>query len=256
MAKVRCWLRELNEYEKECVSRCDYLFGRAISSLEEFRAIESKVQEPISQWTSRVEFFNAHPNLVKYKYDRTKTYKPRAWSKTEDEYLYNHYSKQQIEVTASHLKRSIYSVKQRARRLNINCYMDTIGARAIARCFNSDISVVIRWIAKLNLPATKIPYGNTFRYHIDTCKFWEWAYEHKDKINWSKYQRYSLPPEPDWVYEMIKNSHALNSHKDITDEEILTIQWMAKTGHNNEEIAKQLNRSICSIKHIKEYILI
>lgn len=175
----------------------------------------------------------------------------REWTEEEEKYMLKYYSLQSIEKTASWLGRSVNSVKGKARRLGLNLYMDNLGARTVARCFNSDTSVVLRWIRKYGLPAKRILVSNQTRYNIDIDKFWEWAELHKDIIPWSKYQEYSLPPEPDWVKFERNNYKIPNHRKPITSQDIQNIKRLfMKTDLNYTGIAKEVGRTTESIRHI------
>lgn len=77
--------------------------------------------------------------------------------------------------------------------------MDTFGVRTLAKFFNVDFRVVTRWIEKFDMPCEKKTYNGINHYDIDLEEFWKWAYKHRDIINWSKYDRGTLPLEPEWV---------------------------------------------------------
>lgn len=143
----------------------------------------------------------------------------REWTEKEESYMYAKYLNQPVEKTAKFLGRSEVSVKRKAAKLGLNHYLDNLGAKAIAKCFGCDVSVVLRWIEKFNLPAKKIICHNQIRYDIDSEKFWKWAKEHKEIINWSRYELDSLAPEPGWVKEVKAAYNEKNSRKRFSEYE-------------------------------------
>ena len=179
---------------------------------------------------------------------KQKTYPRRSWTEQEDNYLLKKYLSQSTALTAKRLNRSVSSVKHRAARLGLNHYLDSIGAKVVARCFNVDYAVVKRWIDKYDLPVDKIKHSS--RYSIDPVKFWKWAENHKNLINWSRYEVGSLAPEPGWLRSARMNYKTINSRKRYTEQEIAKVKRMISKCHTYEEIAKELGRSVYSIKHV------
>ena len=86
----------------------------------------------------------------------------REWTKDEETYMYRRYLNQSVETTAKFLDRSVSSVKHKARKLGLNHYCgECLAAKTIAKTFNCDVSVVIRWIEKLELPCKKFKVSNS-----------------------------------------------------------------------------------------------
>ena len=162
----------------------------------------------------------------------------REWTDKEVKYLNNRYLKQSVETTAKRLNRSIPSVK------------------TLAKCFHSDIRVILRWIDKFDLPCKKVELDNQTRYSIDPVEFWKWAENHKDIINWKKYERETLFPEPSWInYEWKKDNGKPERHRNrITDFEKAAIKGMMRKGMGNKEIAKEINRTYYATVHITSEI--
>lgn len=181
---------------------------------------------------------------------KQKTYSRRNWTEKEDNYMFSKYTKQAVAITAERLNRSIPSVKHRAAKLGLNHYLDNLGAKTIAKCFNVDYSVVKRWIEKYDLPFDRIKHSKNFKYDIDVLKFWKWAEKNKEIINWSKYERRSLAPEPEWVKNEYSSYKNVNSRKRITEDEIQKVKRLWMKGYSNKEISDEMKRSIDSIKHI------
>ena len=174
----------------------------------------------------------------------------REWTTTEENRLKRMYLKQPVKETAKILNRSVSSVKHKAAKLGLNHYTDSLNAKTISKCFNCDISVILRWIHKYSLPCQKVECKTQTRYLVDITDFWKWAEKNKDIVNWSRYERLSLLPEPEWIDETIKNYNKPKSRNRYTDYEIITIKNLLHKGLNYHEIANEVGRSYYGISHL------
>lgn len=172
------------------------------------------------------------------------------WTKQEEDYMRRRYLLQPVVKTAEKLNRSVVSVKRKAAKMGMSHYADNYNARTIADCFNSDIKVVLRWIRKFDLPCRRIECDNQTRYIVYVEDFWEWAENHKDMINWSKYEPLSICPEPDWLNDAVKNYATPRSRVKFTDNEIIMIKNMLHRGMGYKEIAERTGRSYYSINRL------
>lgn len=173
----------------------------------------------------------------------------RTWKAGEVAYLARVYLRQPVEKTASDLKRTKTAVHLKAHKLGLS--YEFLTAQVIADCFHIDSDAVKRWVDKLNLKSIKTPYKSGYRYYIKIEDFWEWAYENRGKINWSKYELKSLLPEPEWVKKEKQNCLVKKSHDKITGIEIMKIKNMRKKGITYKNIALELGRTEYSIYYIK-----
>ena len=160
------------------------------------------------------------------------------------------YIGQPVQKTAEKLNRSVASVKRKAANLNLNHYTDSLSAKIVAKCFVVDVSVVIRWINKFDLPCKKVVCGNQMRYLIEGEKFWKWAENNKDIINWAKYERQSLLPEPDWLRGVIRSYNTPKAREKYTDDDIVKIRVLLSKGLSYAEIAKETGRSYYGFDHL------
>lgn len=174
----------------------------------------------------------------------------KQWEKWEENYLLHKYLSQSVKTTAKRLGRTEASVKHKASKLGLRHYLDTLGAKTVARCFQTDVSVVMRWIEKFGLPTRKIKCQSQTRYDIDTREFWQWADSHRDIINWSGYELGSLAPEPEWVRMEKRNYKQVNHRKRFSKEEKSKIRFLSSKGLNYWEIADTMGRSYYSINHL------
>lgn len=174
----------------------------------------------------------------------------RIWTENEKKYLIKKYTLQSAETTAKKLNRSTISIIRKARQLGVSIYFDNIHASTIAYSFNIEIGTVKKWIENYGLPCKRIIEQNFTRYIIEPVKFWGWAYEHKDIINWSKYTSKSILPEPNWLNETINEYHTPNTRLRFTGEEITEIRNMIiKQELPYKEIARRTGRTYQSIKN-------
>lgn len=175
----------------------------------------------------------------------------REWTKQEEEYLIRRYCKQPVKQTAEALNRTMASVKHKAKKLGLNIYVgEYIYAKTLAKCFRQDVSVVLRWIKKLGLPAKSIEVANVTRYQIDPEKFWIWAKEHQTEIHWSNYEPLSLAPEPEWLNEVRKVYARPNRRRPISNWDIAQTRYMLHHGATFREIGTALGRTKDSAKHL------
>ena len=174
----------------------------------------------------------------------------REWTEWEVRYLEKKYVGQPVERTAKKLNRTINSVKRKAAKLDLNHYTNFLSAKVVAKCFNVDTKVVLRWINKFHMPCKKVVCGNQTRYLIESEKFWKWAENNKGIINWSKYEIQSLLPEPDWLRETIRNYSTPNTREKYTDDDIVKIRVLLGKGLSYAEIAKETGRTYYGIDHL------
>lgn len=174
----------------------------------------------------------------------------REWTESEERVLRNRYQYQTVQKTAQMLNRSVYSVKRKAAKMGLSHYNDKLSIRAIARSFNTEVTSVKRWVDKLGLAVKKVNHGTYYTYYIDVEDFWKWAEQHKDIINWSKYELRSLIPEPEWVIESVKNYQTSRHRQKFTPDEIAKIKFLICRGKTYTEIAKEMQRSYYSISHV------
>lgn len=180
----------------------------------------------------------------------------REWTQKEESYMKMRYLSQPIKTTAEKLDRTENSVKRKACKMGLSHYNDSLNAKTIARCFNVDVSVVIRWIKKYELPCSQVICKNQTRYIVNPSTFWGWAEHHKDIINWRKYEKMSICPEPAWLDTEIKQYIAPKSREKYTQEEIVRIKNMLHRGLKYKEIAVQMGRTYYGISHLCRNIYI
>ena len=89
---------------------------------------------------------------------------------------------------------------------------------------------------------------------IDLENFWKWAEQHKDIINWSRYDCMTLALEPAWVRCEKFSYDRPNKGKYWTDMEINYAKSMLRRGMSYREVAKELGRTQSGVAHKCAYI--
>lgn len=174
----------------------------------------------------------------------------RDWTKKEEQYLLDRYIKQPIKTTARALNRTELSIKHKAAQLGINKRIDLFGIRTFARYMGVDNSVILRWIEKFDMPVNNYKFDKHNHYDVDLEKFWQWAEEHKELINWSKYECGSLALEPEWVrFEKQMYATPMTREK-WTSEDLRMLKKLLHLKKTYAEIATEMGRTYDSIKHI------
>ena len=64
---MREWLKCVDEIDRDCIHRYEYLLGRKLKDYDEYMEIDSQVDEMILEFNGRKEFYEAYPGLKKYK---------------------------------------------------------------------------------------------------------------------------------------------------------------------------------------------
>jgi hypothetical protein len=64
---VRDWLKYVDEIDKDCIHRYEYLLGRKLKDYDEYSEIDEQVDDMILEITSRKVFYNMYPELKKYR---------------------------------------------------------------------------------------------------------------------------------------------------------------------------------------------
>lgn len=181
------------------------------------------------------------------------------WTQDEIAYLEDRWGNASIKRIATHLNRSVSAVKQKAHRMGLDdasLHYDGITLNQLAEATNISYSILKNWVKLYGFPAKKKLFVEQNRvYVVKYDDFWKWAEANKQMINFSKIEKYSLGPEPDWVDEKrkadlsearrIKKSHNYAWSKD-EDRELEHL--LNAYRYTYPEIAKRLHRSEGAVK--------
>lgn len=144
---------------------------------------------------------------------------------------------------ASGRRRSYEAIRKKASKMGLECASNRcefLTAKDLAECMGYNKCTVFQTWEKWGLKIKKAPLvAKKNISQIDVKDFWEFAYQNKHRIDFSKYQRGSIVPEPTWLKEELQKKQKrarkpLDSHKEA---QIISLR---KLGLKNIEIAEKL----------------
>lgn len=174
----------------------------------------------------------------------------RRWAIEEEEFLKEHAGLKSIESLAARLGRTVTSVEVKMKRLKIGNTKEQSGFLTrgrLAELLGVDRTMVKYWCEKYGLPykKRKTKKSRTF-FFIDPMEFWDWANLNREKIDFSRLEKNSIPPEPEWIDGLRCEKKQITYHTWTKEEEsYLKEQVIQKK--QIYLIAKELNRSYCSV---------
>ncbi len=178
--------------------------------------------------------------------------KSRKWSEWEENYLQKFYSTKGVDCIAKRLDRTEASVKKKASSLGISILDESISFKELSRTFKVDFSVIHRWKDKFGMPYKSVKRGKSTYYIVDIKEFWKWVENNKDVIPWKNYEKFSLPPQPEFVCDGVnKSCNIIDNHrKPISKILRKRINTEYAKGKSIKELAECYGRTEYSIKHI------
>ncbi|MDE3840240.1 DNA-binding protein [Bacillus methanolicus] len=174
-------------------------------------------------------------------------------SKKELCYIEDNLGRQSLKSIAKKLGRQPKSLEitliRKRGTSNTKVSTGMITAGELAKTLQIDRNTVVGWIKRHGLPFSQrvTRYKKKFTF-IDIEEFWKWAYENKERIDFSKLASNSLPPEPDWVKEERKRKKNVRNYRSWTTREEKQLIELAASGKSIQEIASILNRSTLSVE--------
>lgn len=64
---MREWLKSTELIDRDCIHKYEYLLGRKLKDWDEYVEIDKQVDEMVLEFEGRKEFFEAYPELKKYR---------------------------------------------------------------------------------------------------------------------------------------------------------------------------------------------
>lgn len=171
------------------------------------------------------------------------------WSKEEIKVIDEMYGNSSIGSIKAKLKavsgksRTYDSIRKKAQKLGFGSARsrnEFITAKVLAECMGYSKYTVFKSWEKWGLKIHLIVITNRKKISkINVDEFWEFAYENRDRIDFSEYQRGSLIPEPSWLKEELQREQkraraSLDKHKET---QIISLR---KLGFKNKEIAQKV----------------
>ncbi len=183
----------------------------------------------------------------------------KKWSEEELEYLEDKWGVVSIKGIAKKLNRSVNAVKLKAQRMGLGdarSHFDGITVSQLSLVLNTHYGILKNWIKLYDFPARKKVFAAENKVLVVTYQdFWKWAKENRHMLDFSRFERLSLGPEPKWVEEkrkadQIKKLHVPKPHNtpwSKDDDEKL--KWMLNQfKYTYPEIAEELKRSQAAVK--------
>lgn len=181
-----------------------------------------------------------------------------TWSKEEIEYLENEVGSVKVPTIARNLGRSKQSVQLKMKQLQIyNTKQQTgmLTMNELAHFIGVERKIVEGWVVRHGLKCKKrvTKEERTF-FLIWPEDFWEWAKNHKDKVQFNDIEPDILAPEPAWVDQERRREYDFSLKKRKTYQ-----TWTTKENHEliylreekaltYKEIGEIMNRSAISVE--------
>lgn len=182
----------------------------------------------------------------------------RIWTTEEVEYLIDTYGNKSIESIANYLGRSKIAVVEKAQRVGLGSFFSNstrcIPINTLSKFIGSGSGgyIKISWVRNRNLPIHKLKRLNKTFEVIYLDEFWEWAYNNQSILDFSKFEKYALGPEPKWVDEKRNRdiTHGLKFKKTpwtkLEDDRLKLL--LNKNKYSYSELSTLLNRTTGAIQ--------
>lgn len=189
---------------------------------------------------------------------------PRAgknWTPEEEAYLQDKWGTLSVSTIAKSLGRSIDAVIVRSQRLGLGSHLASdvrISVNqlmlALYQADTGSTGYTMHKLIREGLPVKthKVKTKN-FRV-IDIDEFWKWAEDHKEFLDFSKFEEYSLGKEPEWVkvkrkadFQKTQQQGAHNEAWTTTIDQKLK-RLLSQHKYTYRDLSKELNRSEGAIK--------
>ena len=137
----------------------------------------------------------------------------RNWSEEDIEYLRENWGNKSVPTIAAHLHRSEEAVTLKVSKLKLGSFLQN-GDRYVTKHFlcqalgyggGTSGYMTISFIENRGLPTHKQKVSTQTFDVVYIDEFWKWAEKNKSFLNFSKFEKYALGPEPKWV--AAKRSH-------------------------------------------------
>ncbi|OLO26151.1 hypothetical protein BTR23_24150 [Alkalihalophilus pseudofirmus] len=177
--------------------------------------------------------------------------KRKNWTNEEVNFLLENAGTFKLSTIAYKLNRSEHATLCKMKRLGISNTKEQTGlltTTELELLLRVDRSTIRRWIIEHGLKCLKkTTRSNKKFYLIHPSDFWDWAYENRERVDFSKIEYQSIVPEPDWVNKERTKEKKTNYKQWSTNEE-KKLQNLILQGTSFDEVANTLDRSITSVK--------
>lgn len=185
----------------------------------------------------------------------------RGWTEDEIEVLRESWGNISVPAIAKKLVRSEYAVYNKVYRLGLGTFFENNGKGRIT--FNELVKALgltggsgylkISWVQKRGLPLHKQIRCRQAFYMVDVEEFWKWAEKNQSHLDFSRFKRLDLGPEPDWVDAKRNRDKAkLTQYKPkntvwTQDEDDRLLYYLKQQKYSYVDISKMLGRTVGAV---------
>jgi DNA-directed RNA polymerase specialized sigma24 family protein len=158
-----------------------------------------------------------------------------------------------VKTIAKHLERTEIAILVKAKRLHLSNTKNMQGDFSLgelASIIGKDRRTILNWIRKGEFPAFKrVSRRERAFYFVRPEEFWKWAFQNREKLNFSRIPPHAIPPEPIWVKKERKQNQKIErNYKPWTTGEIKDLFDYSQKGFTHSQIAQELDRSAYSVE--------
>jgi hypothetical protein len=187
----------------------------------------------------------------------------RRWSSKEIEYLKENWGNKSIGAIAKKLGRTKNAIICKKNKLKLSPFLDSnkngaVTMHALTTALNfKDFGngyKKVAWVQKRGLPTHKLRVDKQTFKVIYIHEFWEWAEKNQDFLDFSKFEKYSLGAEPEWVEkkrarDRIRLMHFASPKQPWTkDEDERLIKYLKEFKYSWTDISNKLHRTCAGIQ--------
>ncbi len=132
----------------------------------------------------------------------------KQWTAEEREYLEEAWGNTPVKVIAAHLGRSVAAVNIKVYQYGLGSFLENGVRKNYVSKHQLSVALGLTggdsykntsWIKNRHLPTHKVKRLNETFNVIYIDEFWEWAEKNQSFIDFSRFEKYALGPEPEWV---------------------------------------------------------
>lgn len=184
----------------------------------------------------------------------------RTWTAEDNELLYDWWGNHSVESIAKKLGRTECAVISQINRLGLGGYFSNSDNFVNKNFLFTSLGLAsssygyknISWIANRGLPVHKKKRLNQVFEVIYLDEFWEWAEKNQAFIDFSKFEKYALGPEPDWVDAKrkrdFKRSQQIKTSPWTSIDDAHLKKYLSDNCYTYMELSKKLNRTTGAIQ--------
>lgn len=178
----------------------------------------------------------------------------KPWDEDEIEYLCENWGNRSVNSIASHLGRTSGAIIEKSRKLGLGAFFQNSYKYVTKHELyvslglgNSGGYKDISWIKNRGLKVHKIVRKKASFEVIYLDEFWKWAYKNKVFLDFSRFEKYALGPEPEWVDRKRSDDIFIKSRINYTpwtiSEDRYLKRLLAEHKYTYLELSKLLHRT-------------